>query len=77
VKAWTINSASLDALFRKARDNCLIDGLRFHDARATALTILAKKVDVLVLSRISRHKNLKMLSEVYYRATASEIAAGL
>lgn len=77
VNGWTINSASLDALFRKARDNCLISDLRFHDARATALTILAKRVDVLVLSRISRHKNLKMLSDVYYRATASEIAAGL
>jgi integrase len=77
VKGWTINSASLDALFRKARDNCLIADLRFHDARATALTILAKRVDVLVLSRISRHKNLKMLSEVYFRKTASEIAAGL
>lgn len=77
VKGWTINSASLDALFRKARDNSLITDLRFHDARATALTILAKRVDVLVLSRISRHKNLKMLSEVYYRVTASEIAAGL
>lgn len=77
VTGWTINSSSLDALFRKARDNSLIDGLRFHDARATALTLLAKKVDVLVLSRISRHKNLKMISEVYYRATASEIAETL
>lgn len=74
VKGWTINSASLDALFRKARDNCLISDLRFHDARATALTILAKRVDVLVLSRISRHKNLKMLSDVYFRETAESIS---
>jgi integrase len=74
VKEWTIDSASLDALFRKARDNTLVGDLRFHDARATALTLLARKVDVLVLSRISRHKNLKMLSEVYYRDTAAEIA---
>jgi integrase len=77
VKGWTIDSSSLDALFRKARDNTLVGDLRFHDARATALTMLARKVDVLVLSRISRHKNLKMLSEVYYRATAAEIAEGL
>lgn len=74
VKGWTISSASLDALFRKARDNTMVGNLRFHDARATALTLLARKVDVLVLSRISRHKNLKMLSEVYYRDTAAEIA---
>lgn len=74
---WTINSALLDALFRKARDNSLVSDLRFHDARATALTMLARKYDVLVLSRISGHKNLKMLSDVYYRATAGEIAARL
>jgi len=77
VQGWTITPASLDALFRKARDNTMVGDLRFHDARATALTMLARKVDVLVLSRISRHKNLKMLSEVYYRATAAEIAANL
>lgn len=77
VRGWTIDSAMLDALFRKARDNTLVGDLRFHDARATALTLLARRVDVLVLSRISRHKNLKMLSEVYYRATAEEIAARL
>ena len=77
VREWTVTSASLDALFRKARDNTLVGELRFHDARATALTLLARRVDVLVLSRISRHKNLKMLSEVYYRDTAAEIAERL
>jgi len=74
VTGWTIDSAGLDALFRKARDNSLIDGLRFHDARATALTILARRVDVLTLARISRHKNLKLLLSTYYRDTAQEIA---
>jgi integrase len=77
VTGWTVDSAGLDALFRKARDNSLIQGLRFHDARATALTLLAKRVDVMVLARISRHKNLKLLLSTYYRATAEEIAAGL
>lgn len=77
VRKWTIDSASLDALFRKARDRCLIEDLRFQDARATALTLLARKVDVLTLSRISRHKDLKMLSTVYYRETAEEIARRL
>lgn len=77
VRHWTIDSALLDALFRKARDRSLVGDLRFHDARATALTLLARKVDVLTLSRISRHKNLKMLSEVYYRETAEEIAKRL
>jgi hypothetical protein len=34
-------------------------------------------VDVLVLSRISGHTDLKVLQSAYYRATAAEIAAGL
>jgi integrase len=55
----------------------MIDGLTFHDTRATALTLLAKKVDVMVLARISRHKDIALLHRVYYRATADEIAAKL
>ena len=35
---------------------------------------LSKKVDVLTLAKISRHKDLSLLSNVYYRATADEIA---
>lgn len=77
VRQWTIDSASLDALFRKARDKCLLGDLRFHDARATALTHLARKVDVMTLSRISRHKDLKILLHTYYRESAEEIAKRL
>lgn len=53
----------------------MIEGLTFHDARATALTHLARKVDALTLAKISRHKDLSLLSNVYYRETASQIAA--
>lgn len=77
VDKWTIDGVMLDALFRKARDACMVRDLRFHDSRATALTLLAKRVDVLTLSRISRHKDLRILSNTYYRATAEEIAASL
>lgn len=77
VERWTIDAVMLDALFRKARDACMVGDLRFHDARATALTLLAKRVDVLTLSRVSRHKDLRILSNTYYRATAEEIAERL
>lgn len=73
---FTVSSASLDALFRKAKKCCLIDDLHFHDMRAEALTRLAKKVDVLTLARISGHKDIKMLM-VYYRESAADIAARL
>ena len=61
-------------LFSKLCRELLIEGLTFHDTRATALTHLARKVDVLTLAKISRHKNLSLLSNVYYRETAEHIA---
>jgi len=73
---FTVSSASLDALFRKARKRCGIVDLHFHDMRAEALTRLSKKVDVLTLSRISGHRDIKMLM-VYYRESAGDIAARL
>jgi integrase len=74
---FTISSASLDTLFRKARDQALVKGLHFHDARAEALTRLSRKVDVMTLARISGHKDLRILQNTYYRETAEQIAARL
>lgn len=71
---WTINSASLDALFRKARDSCLLSHLHFHDARAEALTLLSRRMDVLTLSRVSGHRDLRQLMD-YYRETPEQVAA--
>lgn len=71
---FTIGTAMLDALFRKARDATLAGDLTFHDGRATALTLLSKRVDILRLSRISQHRDLKKL-QIYYRETGAEIAA--
>ncbi len=73
---FTVDSASLDALFRKAKLRCDITGLTFHDMRAEALTRLSKKVDVLTLARISGHRDIKMLM-IYYRESAADIAARL
>jgi integrase len=53
------------------------DGVTFHDSRATALTHLARKVDVLTLSRISRHRDINILRRKYYRESAEQIAARL
>lgn len=73
-KYFKIESASLDALFRKVRDRLLIDNLRFHDSRAAALTRLSKRMDVLRLAKISGHKDLNQLMDAYYRQTAADIA---
>lgn len=74
---WTIGAQSRDVLFRKVRDRLLIPDLRFHDARADALTRLSRKVDVMTLARISGHKDLRQLLGAYYRESAEEIAARL
>lgn len=76
-RGFTITSASLDSLFRKARDALLLKDLHFHDSRAEALTRLARKVDVMTLARISGHKDLRVLLDSYYRESASDIAARL
>ena len=72
----TVSASSLDALFRKARIRAGLSGFTFHDARATATTRLAKKVDILTLARITGHRDPKQLM-TYYRTTADQIADSL
>lgn len=74
---FTISGHSLDVLFRRVRDRLLIDNLHFHDSRASALTRLSKRMDVLRLSRISGHRDLNQLLAAYYRETAADVAASI
>lgn len=76
-KGFTVSAASLDALFRKATRSLLIDDLHFHDSRASALTRLSSKVDVLELARVSGHADLRVLNEVYYRKSSEAIGLRL
>ena len=71
-----VKSASLDALFRKAKARAGIDGLHSHDSRAEAITRLAKKLDILSLARMVGHRDLRML-QVYYRESAEDLAKRL
>jgi len=72
---FTVSPNEGSVLFGKLCRELLIDGLTFHDSRATALTLLARKVDVLTLAKISRHRDIRLLSTVYYRESADQIAA--
>ncbi|WP_306150656.1 site-specific integrase [Roseovarius sp. MMSF_3281] len=72
-----LNTAQMDALFRSIRAKAEIEGLRFHDSRAYALTNLSRKVDVLTLAKISGHRDLRILSNTYYRESAEDIAKRL
>jgi integrase len=71
-----LTTGVLDTLFRRARDAEAIKGLHFHDSRATAITRLAEKLDILELARMVGHRDLKSL-QIYYRKSATEIAKRL
>jgi len=73
---FELRTSQVDALFRKARDRCGIDGLHFHDTRATAITRLASRLDVLSLARMIGHRDIKML-QIYYRESAEDMAGRL
>lgn len=74
---FTISDQSRDVLYRKVRDRVMIDGLRFHDGCAAALTWLSKRYDVMTLAKISGHVDINELYSTYYRESAQDIAARL
>lgn len=74
---FTVGANEGSALFSRLSAELLIEGLTFHDARATALTLLSRRMDVLTLARISRHKDLNILMSRYYRETPEQISARL
>lgn len=74
---FTVTAASKDALFRRAVASCGIEGMTFHDSRAEALTLLSRRVDLLVLQKISGHADISVLASAYFRTTPEEIAERL
>lgn len=74
---FTVGANEGSTLFSALRTELLIEGLTFHDSRATALTMLSRRMDVLTLARISRHKNINILMNTYYRETSEQISARL
>lgn len=80
LEAWgggiELGAGSISGLFARLCRDAGIDGLTFHDLRATAITRLARKLDVLQLAKMIGHKNPKMLL-VYYRESTADIARKL
>jgi len=72
---FTVGPNEASTLFSKLTKQLLIEDLTFHDSRATALTLLARRMDVMTLARISRHKDLNLLLKTYYRETVEDISA--
>jgi putative integrase/recombinase HI_1414 len=71
---FQVKSNILDATFRKLKKAVNREYLHFHDTRREALTRLAKKVDVMTLAKISGHKDIRILQNVYYAPNMEEVA---
>ena len=71
---FDMKPSQVDANFRKAKKKANIEDLHFHDFRREALTRLAKKVGVMELAKISGHRDVKILLNVYYRPKMDDIA---
>ena len=69
-----LTTASVDALFRKAKAKSAVEGVTFHDSRHTAITRLARLpgMDVLSLARIIGHRDLKQLL-IYFNPRAEDL----
>lgn len=75
-RPFSIGKDVLSSLFRRACLNAKVENATFHDARATALTRLSKKLNVLELARMVGHRDIRSL-QIYYRETAEELALKL
>lgn len=72
--AFTVDANEASTLFARMTKQVMIDGLTFHDSRATAATHMAKKVPVEVLAKVTGHRDIALLVRTYYRPTPDEIA---
>ena len=73
---FKLTPRQLDVHWRKLNKSAGIKDLHFHDTRHTAITNLARKLNVLELARMVGHKDLQLL-QVYYNESAEEIAKKL
>ncbi|MBU6459833.1 MAG: site-specific integrase [Proteobacteria bacterium] len=70
---FKLTLSQIENLFRKVRKKANIEDLHFHDSRHYAITMLARKLNILELGRMVGHRELKMLQR-YYNESAEEIA---
>lgn len=73
---FDLKAQTLDAMFRKYRARAGLEGFTFHDARHTAATWMARKIDILDLCKVFGWTSTKH-ALVYYNPTASDIAKRL
>lgn len=68
---FPIAAGTFDTLFRRARGKA---DWHFHDLRREATTRLSAKLDVMMLARVTGHRDLKVLLKTYYAPDVSSLA---
>jgi integrase len=71
---FDLKASIIDALFRSLKAKAGVSGLTFHDTRREALTRLSRKYDVMDLAKVSGHKDLRILQNVYYAPSISYLS---
>lgn len=71
---FDLNGETHSSLFRKAKTAAMLKDLNFHDSRREALTRLSKIFNVMELAKISGHRDLRILQDVYYAPHAADLA---
>jgi integrase len=72
-----INYENFHGVWKRACERAGVTNFRFHDLRHMAITRIATKVpNIIELSRVSGHRNLRNL-ERYYHTTPEELAVKL
>lgn len=81
LNVWGLTDATRDLYWREVRNTAAktyppVARLHFHDTRHTAITRLAKKLQVMDLARMTGHRNINELL-TYYNESAESIAQKL
>ena len=76
VREFSIRPATASALFSRAVKDAKIRNLTFHDSRHEATFRLAQKIrNPMDLAKITGHKDLRILLNVYYSPTPEDLAS--
>lgn len=72
-RVFPFSQASAGVIFRRALELAGIEGYTWHDLRHTAVTRLAKKLDMLTLAKMTGHKDPRQLA-IYFNPTSHDTA---
>lgn len=72
-KVFNFSQASAGVIFRRVLELCSIEDMTWHDTRHSAVTRLAKKLDMLTLAKMTGHKDPRMLA-IYFNPTSHDTA---